>query len=73
MSRNNNVLPYPFGSTMTSQVCESLYVLPSVQELQSCDSSSSEYNTHLPGSGFSLIKQVLQHPVAGSPTFTARV
>lgn len=67
------MLPYPFGSTMTSQVCESLCVPPSVQELWSCDSSSSEYNIHLPRSGFSITKQILQHPVAGSAAFTARV
>lgn len=58
------MLLYPLGSTMTSVVCEHLYALSSEQELWSCDGISSKYNLHLPGSEFSIIKQILQHPAA---------
>lgn len=52
---NNKVLLYPFGSTMTSLVCEHLYVLFSEQELWSCDGISSKYNILLLRSEFSII------------------
>lgn len=55
---------------MTSQVCEYLCVLPLVQELWPRDGISSKRNIHLPRSGFSIIKQSLQHPAAGSAAST---
>lgn len=60
------------GSSTTSQICEYLCVLPLVQELRSRDGISSKWNIHLPGSGFSIIKRILQHPTAGSAASTER-